>query len=48
MSRKSDKKLYAYGGKQPLNVLGTFSALASRVEGKEAEAEFVVNRDFKN
>ena len=49
MSRKSDKKLYAYGSKQPLNVLGTFSALA-RVEGiyhkkerrKEAEAEFVV------
>ena len=41
VSRKSDKKLYAYGSKQPLNVLGTFSALA-RVEGKEAEAEFVV------
>ena len=32
VSRKSDKKLYAYGSKQPLNVLGTFSALA-RVEG---------------
>jgi len=41
VSRKSDKKLYAYGSKQPLNVLGTFSALA-RVEGKETEAEFVV------
>lgn len=41
VSRKSDKKLYAYGSKQPLNVLGTFSAEA-RVEGKEAEAEFVV------
>ncbi|XP_022777877.1 uncharacterized protein LOC111319348, partial [Stylophora pistillata] len=41
VSRKSDKKLYAYGSKQPLNVLGTFSAQA-RVEGKEAEAEFVV------
>ena len=41
VSRKSDKKLYAYGSKQPLNVLGTFSALA-RVEGKEAKAEFVV------
>ncbi|PFX21225.1 Gag-Pro-Pol polyprotein [Stylophora pistillata] len=41
VSRKSDKKLYAYGSNQPLNVLGTFSAQA-RVEGKEAEAEFVV------
>ena len=41
VSRKSDQKLYAYGSKQPLNVLGTFSALA-RVEGKETEAEFVV------
>ena len=41
VSRKSDKKLYAYGSKQPLNVLGTFSALV-RVEGKEIEAEFVV------
>ena len=39
--RKSDKKLYAYGSRQPLNVLGTFSALV-RVEGKEIEAEFVV------
>ena len=41
VSRKSDKKLYAYGSRQPLNVLGTFSALV-RVEGKEIEAEFVV------
>ena len=41
VSRKSDKKLNAYGSKQPLNVLGTFSALV-RVQGKEAEAEFVV------
>ena len=41
MSRKSDQKLYAYGSKQPLNVLGTFSALV-RVEGKETVAEFVV------
>ena len=41
VSRKSDKKLYAYGSKQPLNVLGTFSALV-RVERKEIEAEFVV------
>ena len=41
VSRKSDKKLYAYGSKQLLNVLGTFSALV-RVEGKEIEAEFVV------
>ena len=41
VSRKSDKKLYAYGSKQPLNDLGTFSALV-RVEGKEIEAEFVV------
>ena len=41
VSRKSDKKLYAYGSKQPLNVLGTLSALV-RVEGKEIEAGFVV------
>jgi len=41
VSRKSDKKLYAYGSKQLLKVLGTFSALA-REQGKEAEAEFVV------
>ena len=41
VSRKSDKKLYAYGSKQPLNILGTFSAQA-RVEEKETEAEFVV------
>ena len=41
VSRKSDKKLYSYGSKQPLNVLGTFSALV-RIEGKETEAEFVV------
>ena len=40
-SRKRDKMLYAYGSKQPLNVVGTFSALV-RVEGKESEAEFVV------
>ena len=39
--RKSDKKLYAYGSKQPLNVLGTFSTLV-RVRGKETEAKFVV------
>ena len=38
---KCDKKLYAYGSKQPLDVLGTFKALA-RVEGRETEAEFVV------
>ena len=41
VSRKSNKKLYAYGSTQPLNVLGTFSALV-RVKGKETEAEFVV------
>ena len=41
VSRKCDKKLYAYGTKQPLNVLRTFSALA-RVEKKETEAEFFV------
>ena len=41
VSRKNDKKLYAYGSKQPLNVLGTFSALV-RVGGKETEAELVV------
>ena len=41
VSRKSDKKLYAYGSEQPLNVLGTFSALV-REEGKETEAKLVV------
>ena len=33
-----------YGSKQLLNGLGTFSVLA-RVQGKEAEAEFVVTND---
>ena len=37
---KKEKKLDAYGSKQPMEVLGTFSALA-RVEGKEAEASQV-------
>ena len=41
VSRKSDKKLCAYGSKQPLNIIGTFSALVE-VEGEETEAEFVV------
>ena len=41
VSRKSDNKLDAYGSKQPLNVLGTFSAIVT-VEGKETKAKFVI------
>ena len=41
MSKQSDKKLHAYGSKQPLKVLGTFSVLA-KVTENEVKAEFVV------
>ena len=41
MSKKSNKKLYSYGSKQPLEVLGTFSAL-TKVGETEVKAEFVV------
>ena len=41
VSKKSNKKLYPYGSKQPLEVLGTFSAL-TKVGETEVEAEFVV------
>ena len=41
MSKKSNKKLYAYGSDQPLKVLGTFSA-AVRAGQTEVEAEFSV------
>ena len=41
VSKKSDKKLYAYGSDQPLKVLGTFSA-SVKVGQNEVEAEFAV------
>ena len=41
VSKKSNKKPYAYGGDQPLKVLGTFSA-AVRAGQTEVEAEFSV------
>ena len=41
MSKKSNKKLYAYGSDQQLKVLGTFSA-AVRTDQNEVEAEFSV------
>ena len=41
VSKKSNKKLYPYGSKQPLEVLGIFSAL-TKVRETEVEAEFVV------
>ena len=41
MSKKSNKKLHRYGSKQPLEVLGTFSAL-TKVGETEVKAEFVV------
>ena len=41
MSKKSNKKLHPYGSKQPLEVLGTFSAL-TKVGETEVKAEFVV------
>ena len=39
VSKKSNKKLYPYGSKQPLEVLGTFSALTN-------VGEFVVKAEF--
>ena len=41
VSKKSDKKLYAYGSDQPLKVLGTFSA-SVKAGKNEVEAEFAV------
>ena len=41
VSKKSNKKLYPYGSKQPLEVLGTFSAL-TKVGETVVKAEFVV------
>ena len=41
VSKKCDKKLYAYGSKEPLTLLGTFSAL-TKVAESEVQAEFVV------
>ena len=40
-SRKSNKKLYAYGSEKPLRVLGSFTALAS-IGDSETQAEFIV------
>ena len=41
VSKKSNKKLYPYGSKPPLEVLGTFSAL-TKVGETIVKAEFVV------
>ena len=41
VSKKSDKKLYAYGSDKPLKVLGTFSA-SVKAGQNEVEAEFAV------
>ena len=41
ISKKCDKRLYAYGSKEPLKVLGTFSA-STKVAKNEVQAEFVV------
>ena len=41
VSKKCDKKLYAYGSKKPLKVSGTFSGL-TKVAESEVQAEFVV------
>ncbi|XP_068706850.1 uncharacterized protein [Montipora foliosa] len=41
VSKKGDKKLYVYGSKEPLKVLGTFSAL-TKVAESEVQTEFVV------
>ena len=41
VSKKSNKKLYPYGSKQQLEVLGTFSAL-TKVGKTVVKAEFVV------
>ena len=40
-SKKCVKKLYAYGSKEPLKVLGTFLA-STNVAENEVQAEFVV------
>ena len=40
-SKKCDKRLYAYGSKEPLNFLGTSSA-STKVAENEVQAEFVV------
>ena len=40
-SRKSDKKLYAYGSDKPLKLLGSFTAQAG-IERGETQAEFIV------
>ena len=41
VSKKRDKRLYAYGSKEPLKVLGTFS-VSTKVAENEVQAEFVV------
>ena len=41
MSKKSNKKLYPYGSKQPVEVLETFSTL-TKVSEAEVKAELVV------
>ena len=41
LRRVTNKKLYPYGSKQPLEVLGTFSAL-TKMGKTEVKAEFVV------
>ena len=41
VSKKSNKKLNPYGSKQPLKILGTFSAL-TKVGKTVVNAEFVV------
>ena len=41
VSKKGDKRLYAYRSKEPLKVLGTFSAWM-KVAENEVQAEFVV------
>ena len=41
VSKKCDKRLYVYGSKEPLKVLGTFSA-SMIVAENEVQAEFHV------
>ena len=41
VSKKCDKRLYVYGSKEPLKVLGTFSA-SMKVAENEVQAEFHV------
>ena len=41
VSKKCDKRLHAYGSKELLKVLGTFSA-STKVAESEVQAEFVV------